>query len=176
MEQCLKREKEILELTNSDFYNLQKVVTSWFSVKHDQITAHNKLVNAMAINPDFLILSRHETEIPKRRTTVYFNQKVEVIPYIPFGDWKLFDNTEQFGRYKSYTLQDPTDVIRTVQLTEYIPYLPNHLNPYLQYTSFEAYDKRENQNKISDNEKETKPEEITLEAGKSYLISIQAKY
>lgn len=140
MEQYLKKEKDILELTNSDFYNLQKVVTNWFSVKQDKITAHNKLVNAMAVHPDYIILSRHETDQPKRRITVYFNHEVLVVPFIPFGSWKLFDNTTQHDRHKYFTLQDPMGEIRTVPLTEYIPYLPNYLKDYVQQPSFQAYD------------------------------------
>lgn len=140
MEKYLKREKELLELTNSDFYNLQKVVTNWFSIKNEQITAHNKLVNAMAVHPDFIILSRFETDQPKRRITVYFDHNIEVVPFIPFGGWKLFDNTIQHDRHKYFTLEDTQGEIRTVALTEYIPYLPSYLNEYTQFPSFKEYD------------------------------------
>lgn len=175
MEQYLQREKELLELTNADFYNLQMVVTNWYSVKNEQIVAHNKLVNAMAVQPDYLILSRYETDQPKRRITVYFNREVQVVPFIPFGEWKLFDNTEAFGRHKYYTVQDPTGVTRTIALTEHIPYIYNYLKHYLKYSSFATYDKSENKEEPNAVAAESSPIEIILEPGKSYLVHIKEK-
>jgi hypothetical protein len=175
MEQYLRKEKEILELTNSDFNDHKKVVTNWYSVKDGVIASHNKLVNAMGLNPDYLILSRYETETPKRRITVYFNNLVTVVPYIPFGNWKLFDNTSQFGRHKYYTVQDSIGITRTIPLTEYIPYVPNYLQPYLKYISFEAYDKSESRDTQKAFDDDSKPVEIILECGKSYLISVKNK-
>jgi hypothetical protein len=141
MDQYLKKEKEILEITNSDFFDLQKVKTNWYSVKENVINKHNKLVHAMSVNPEYLILSRYETELPKRRITVYFNNKAEVVRYIPFGLWKLYDCTDQHGFYKYYTLEDPTGAIRNISLTDYIPYLPKHLKKYVEQDSFESFDR-----------------------------------
>jgi hypothetical protein len=175
MEQYLSKEKEILELTESDFFDHKKVVTNWYSVKNGVVTEHNKLVNAMGLEPDYLILSRYERDEPKRRITVYFNNQVAVVPYIPFGQWRLFDNTEQYGRHKYFTLQDPTGVIRTISLTEYLPYIPIHIKPYLEHQSFEAYDSSNSKDNTGNEKVEKKLEEITLEPGKSYVISIKEK-
>lgn len=172
MEQYLKKEKEILEWTDSDFFDHRKVVTHWYSVKNEVITKHNKLLNAMGVQPQFLILNRYETESPGRRITVYFNHQVAVIPFIPFGDWKVFDNTEQFGRHKYFNVQDPKGVFKTISLTEYIPYIPLHLKPYLQFDSFEAFEKSSRPVGGEPVEEEKKPIEISLKPGENYLISI----
>jgi|GEM_PF-2257984 hypothetical protein len=175
MDQYLKKEKEILEITNSDFFDLQKVKTNWYSVKGGVINKHNKLVHAMSLNPEYLILSRYETELPKRRITVYFNDTAEVVRYIPFGKWKLFDCTEQFGVYKYYTLEDPTGILRSVSLTDYIPYIPKHLKKYIEYDSFKSYDLTTKNGSIKTQLTENEPVEIILEPNKSYLITVKSK-
>jgi hypothetical protein len=172
MEQYLKKEKELLECTDSDFFDHRKVITHWYSVKDEVINKHNKLVNAIGVQPQYLILSRYETEHPGRRITVYFNNQVAVIPFIPFGEWKLFDNTEQFGRHKYYTVQDPTGILKTISLTEYIPYIPQYLKPYLKFGSFEEFEKSGHQGVREAVQEEKKPIEISLKPGENYLISI----
>ena len=172
MEQHLKKEKELLEWTDSDFFDHRKVITHWYSIKDEVITKHNKLVNAIGVQPQYLILSRYETEHPGRRITVYFNNQVAVIPFIPFGQWKLFDNTEQFGRHKYYTVQDPIGVLKTISLTEYIPYIPLHLKPYLKFGSFEEFDNSSTPEEGDALVEEKKPIEISLKPGENCLISI----
>lgn len=172
MEQYLTKEKELLEWTDSDFFDHGKVTTHWYSIKDEAITKHNKLVNAMGVHPQFLILNRYETESPGRRITVYFNQQVAVIPFIPFGNWKLFDNTEKYGRHKYFNVQDPTGILKTISLTEYIPYIPLHLKPYLQFDSFELFEKSSSLEGADELEEEKKPIEISLKPGENCLISI----
>jgi hypothetical protein len=173
MEQYLHKEKELLELTESDFFDHKKVVTNWYSVKNGIVTEHNKLVNAMGLDPDYLILYRFEKDEPKRRISIYFNNQVVIVPYIPFGQWKLFDNIEQYGRHKYFNVQDPTGIMRIIPLTEYIPYISTHLKPYLLHSSFAAYDMNKSKTIPDDERVESKPSEITLEQGKTYLISIK---
>lgn len=172
MEHYLVKEKELLEWTDSDFFDQRKVITNWFSIKDDVITKHNKLVNAMGVQPQYLILRRIETDQPGRRITVYFNNQVDVIAFIPFGGWKLFDNTEQFGRHKYFNVQDSTGILKTISLTEYFPYIPLHLEPYLQFDSFEAFERSNRLGSEEVLEEEKKPLEISLKPGENYLISI----
>lgn len=175
MEQYLKKEKEILEQNNSDFFDNTKVVTEWYSVREGVILQHNKLIHAMGLQPEYIILYRFETDVPKRRISIYFNHLLEAVPFIPFGEWRLYDNIEQFKRYKYYNVQDPTGVIKTISLTEYIPYIPIHLKNYLKYDSFEAYGKSSNKDKSDAVDDESKPVELILEPGKNYLISVKNK-
>ncbi len=143
MIQYLLKEKELLEVTDYNFTISDRKSFKWFSMKSGEITEHLHLIHAMAENPQCLIFRRNDTVIANKFLTIYFDSDLQVISYLPFNNWRLHDNISSFGKYKYFNLEDPKGIKKSVALTEYYPYLPLHLKPYIICRSFEEYESME---------------------------------
>ena len=140
MEKYLEKEKFLLEQTNYMF--IDKNTFNWYSLKDNIITEHSHLINAMFHNPEYLIFKRGDSE---NKVIIYYDSSLQIVGYLPFNGWKLYDpvktfKTSSYITFKSYNLEDPIGVMKRVDLTDFIPYLPLHLKDYISCKSFVEFD------------------------------------
>jgi len=139
MEKYLLIEDKIIQSSNFLFKEPDKTEIEFFSLKNNKIDQHRHLINAMLLFPEYIIFKRQESR--EKVIVLYYDKEAELTPYIPFNNWRLYDNIPQFKRNKDFNLEDPYGIRKVVQLTEYIPYLPKYLGAYINCRSFEEYEK-----------------------------------
>lgn len=139
----LQKEEELQKLTDYLFVKSDKIYSHWYSVVDEEIFEHSRLLNTMEHYPEYIIYERYDNSHNPILVTIYYNRFFNVIHFIPFGSWKLYENTSSFGKKKFFIVEDPTGVKRRVGLTEYFPYVPGYLRNYTQYGSFDEFDRNQ---------------------------------
>ena len=139
MEKYLQKEEELIKQTEYFFSKSKKVYTSWYSVIDGEIYEHSRLINAMLNHPDFLIFERYDDEYNPTLVTIYYDVKLNVIPFLNFNSWKLYQNTSAYGKRKHFLLEDPIGVKKSVALSEYFPSVPGYLRNFTEYDSLSEF-------------------------------------
>lgn len=147
MEKYLQKEEELIKQTDYFFSKSKKVYTSWYSVIDGEIYEHSRLINAILSNPNYLIFERFDDEANPNLVTIYYDIQLNVIPYLNFNSWKLYQNTASWGKRKYFLLEDPIGVKKSIALSEYFPAVPGYLRNFTKYNSFSEFQNSPNDTK-----------------------------
>jgi hypothetical protein len=150
MEKYLVKEEELIIQTNTYFSKSNTVYTHWHSVIEGEIYEHSRLINAIMMDPEYLIFERYDDSPNPILVTIYYDKNLNTIPFIPFGKWKLFQNTAAWGKRKYFLVEDPSGEKRSVGLSEHFPSVPGYLRNFTEYQSFvDFYKYAKNTNPLS---------------------------
>jgi len=147
MEKYLQKEEELIKQTDYFFSKSKKVYTSWYSVINGEIYEHSRLINAILSNPNYLIFERFDDEDNPNLVTIYYDVQLNVIPYLDFYSWKLYQNTASWGKRKYFLLEDPIGEKKSIALSEYFPAVPGYLRNFTKYKSFSEFQNSPNDTK-----------------------------
>jgi len=144
MEKYLEKERFVVEETNFMFTNESSY--TWYILKDNIITEHLHLINAMNHSPKYLIFYRWDK---KSHVTIYYDSIFNVVKFLPFNDWKLYEPLKSYKEGKIGNLvylEDPTGVKKSVSLhADYFTNIPRCIVEYIKCKSFEEYDSKTKQ-------------------------------